>query len=60
MRRWIALLGIALLCVAPLCRAQLSIEITGAGAQRIPIAVVSFAGEGSLGDAISAVVRADL
>jgi len=60
MRRWIAFLGIALLCAAPLCRAQLSIEITGAGAQRIPIAVVSFAGEGSLGDAISAVVRADL
>ena len=60
MRRRIALLGIALLCIAPWCRAQLSIEITGAGAQRVPIAVVPFAGEGALGDAISAVVRADL
>ncbi|HZM35851.1 MAG TPA: Tol-Pal system beta propeller repeat protein TolB [Burkholderiales bacterium] len=44
----------------PAARAQLSIEITGAGAQRIPIAVVPFAGEASLGPAISAIVRADL
>jgi len=44
--------------------AQLSIEITGAGAQRIPIAVVPLAGEGALLDgssaSISAIVRADL
>src|SRR3970282_1555708 len=44
--------------------AQLSIEITGAGAQRIPIAVAPLAGEGALLDAsgvgISAIVRADL
>jgi TolB protein len=41
-------------------RAQLSIEITGAGAQRIPIAIVPFAGEAALGSAISGIVRADL
>ena len=53
--------GLALLLLAaPLARAQLSIEITGAGAQRIPIAVVPFAGEGALAQSISAVVRADL
>ena len=40
--------------------AQLSIEITGAGANRIPIAVVPFAGEGALPAAISTIVRADL
>ena len=39
---------------------QLSIEITGAGAQRIPVAIVPFAGEGALGSAISGIVRADL
>ena len=58
------LLGaVLLLCLpafAPSARAQLSIEITGAGAQRIPIAVVPFAGEAALGPGISAIVRADL
>jgi TolB protein len=48
---------------ASLAHAQLSIEITGAGAQRIPVAVVPFSGEGALasgGASISAIVRADL
>ena len=49
-----------LLLLTPLARAQLSIEITGAGGQRIPIAVVSFAGEGALGASISSIVRTDL
>ena len=40
--------------------AQLAIEITGAGAQRIPIAIVGFAGENALPPGISAIVRADL
>ncbi|MSQ89614.1 MAG: Tol-Pal system protein TolB [Betaproteobacteria bacterium] len=50
--------------LAGAAHAQLSIEITGAGAQRIPIAIVPFAGEGALVQgsavAISAIVRADL
>jgi TolB protein len=54
------LLGAALLLALPQARAQLSIEITGAGAQRIPIAIVPFAGEAALGSAISGIVRADL
>ena len=44
--------------------AQLSIEITGAGAQRIPIAIVPFPGEPSLGQSngqtLTGIVRADL
>jgi TolB protein len=40
--------------------AQLSIEITGAGAQRIPVALVPFAGENALQPGISTIIRADL
>ena len=40
--------------------AQLSIEITGAGAQRIPVAIVPFAGESALQPGISTIIRADL
>ncbi|MCX7961632.1 MAG: Tol-Pal system beta propeller repeat protein TolB [Burkholderiales bacterium] len=58
MRRLAAALALA---VAPfLASAQLAIEITGAGAQRIPIAVAPFAGEAALGVGVSAIVRADL
>ena len=57
-------LPLVLLSAAFSAAAQLSIEITGAGAQRIPIAIVPFAGEGALGrgngPGISAIVRADL
>jgi TolB protein len=64
MARWIYLLGLTLLTFAPAwvpaARAQLSIEITGAGAQRIPIAIAPFAGEGALAGGISSVIRADL
>jgi len=43
-----------------LAHAQLAIEITGAGAQRIPIAIVPLAGERVLPPGISTIVRADL
>ena len=49
-----------LLCWIPAAHAQLAIEITGAGAQRIPIAIVPFAGESTLPAGISTIVRADL
>ena len=42
------LIAAVMLLAAPLARAQLSIEITGAGATRIPIAIVPFAGEAAL------------
>jgi len=54
------LLAALLLCFATAAAAQLSIEVTGAGAQRIPIAIAPFAGEGALAQGISAIVRADL
>lgn len=57
---WFSVLVLTALCAAPLARAQLSIEITGAGATRIPIAIVPFAGEAALPPGISAIVRADL
>jgi TolB protein len=65
MRKLVAAL---LICFASAASAQLSIEITGAGAQRIPIAIVPFAGEGALlqsgaaatAQSISTIVRADL
>ena len=40
--------------------AQLSIEITGAGAQRLPIAVADFGGERVVSQALVSVVRSDL
>jgi TolB protein len=57
---WVWLLGLACLLAAPLARAQLSIEITGGGEQRTPIAVVPFAGEAALSPSITSIVRADL
>jgi TolB protein len=50
----------AALALAGAARAQLSIEITSPGAQRIPIAIVPFTGEAAVPPGISAVVRADL
>jgi TolB protein len=49
-----------LLSLAPLARAQLSIEITGAGTQRVPLAITPFAGEAATAQALLTVVRADL
>jgi TolB protein len=40
--------------------AQLSIEITGAGAQRMPIAVADFGGERVVSQALTSVIRSDL
>ena len=64
MQRFLALpaallFGVVLLLAGP-ARAQLSIEITGAGAARLPVAIVPFAGEAALGQSLSAIVRADL
>ena len=52
---------LAALLLAPLAgRAQLAIEITGAGANRIPIAITDFNGEPGVSRALTSVVRADL
>ncbi len=49
--------GLALCSVA---RAQLTVEITGAGANRLPVAIAEFAGERIVAQALTSVVRADL
>jgi TolB protein len=56
--RWPLLVCLPLFATS--ASAQLSIEITGAGAQRTPIAIVPFAGEASLPPGISSVIRTDL
>jgi TolB protein len=50
----------ALALASSLAQAQLSIEITGAGTNRMPVAVASFEGEQALPRAVTDVVRADL
>ena len=54
------LVGFVFLLVAGHAAAQLSIEITGAGATRTPIAMVPFAGDAAVGSSLTAIVRADL
>ncbi len=48
------------LCTASLAQAQLSIEITGAGANRIPVAIADFQGENVAARVVAATVRSDL
>ena len=50
----------ALALLATSASAQLSIEITGAGANRIPVAIADFGGEAGLSRALTSVIRADL
>jgi len=60
LRNLLSLLLAALALLALSAHAQLSIEITGAGANRIPTAIVDFQGEGLLPQGVANVVRADL
>lgn len=53
----LVLLGLGITQAA---RAELTIEITGAGEHQIPIAIVPFAGEEKLAQSISSVVSSDL
>jgi TolB protein len=43
-----------------LANAQLTVEITGAGANRLPVAIADFTGERIVAQALTSVVRADL
>ena len=47
-------------CLAGWAHAQLSIEITGAGAHRMPIAIADFGGERIVSQALVSVIRSDL
>ncbi|MCZ7566745.1 MAG: Tol-Pal system beta propeller repeat protein TolB [Burkholderiales bacterium] len=60
MERLFRILAICLALLATAAHAQLTIEITGAGGNQIPVAVVPFAGESALTPAISDVIEADL
>ena len=48
------------LSVAGLAQAQLSIEISGAGANRIPVAIADFTGDATASRIITSTVRSDL
>jgi TolB protein len=48
------------LLASPFALAQLSIEITGAGANRIPVAIADLAGDSATAQVIAATVRNDL
>jgi TolB protein len=52
--------GVLLASIATASLAQLSIEITGAGAQRMPVAIADFAGERVVSQALTSVIRSDL
>lgn len=51
---------LSLLLVLGSAQAQLSIEITGGGAHRLPIAIADFVGESGYSRALTSVIRADL
>ena len=48
------------LLTAAVAQAQLSIEITGAGASRIPVAITNFAGDAAAAQVVASTVRSDL
>jgi len=54
------LLAACLLLINGAAQAQLTIEITGGGANQIPIAVLQFAGEAGLPASITDIIEADL
>jgi TolB protein len=59
-RAFLSLLGCCLLLLATHAVAQLTIEITGGGANQIPVAVLNFPGEEQLPSSITDIVEADL
>jgi TolB protein len=52
--------AVAMLTAVSAVNAQLSIEITGAGANRIPVAIADFGGDQSTAPTLTSVVRGDL
>lgn len=60
MKRALPFFCASLLFLAQAAQAQLTIEITGAGANQIPIAVLPFAGESQLPGSVTDIIEADL
>lgn len=59
-RALLLFLSFIVVATPDLARAQLTIEITGSGATRLPIAVADFSGDAKYGVMLASVVRADL
>ena len=55
-----SVLALSSLSLVPTAHAELTIEITGAGANRIPVAIADFGGEFGSARALTSVVRGDL
>ena len=53
-------LAAALAAASFAARAQLTVEITGAGASRLPVSIADFGGERIVAQALTSVIRADL
>lgn len=51
---------LALACAALLAQADVTIEVTGTGAQQLPVAIANFGGEASFKDQLTPIIRADL
>src|ERR1035437_5839025 len=60
MKRFATILFLVLMGLCSAARAQLSIEITGGGANQFPVAVLQFAGEDQLPASVTDIVEADL
>jgi TolB protein len=60
MHKFSLVLLAGLLCLGTAARAQLTIEITGGGANQIPVAVLSFPGEEQLPGSLTDIIEADL
>lgn len=54
----IALLSLS--AALPLAQAQLKVDISGVGANQIPVSIASFVNESASGQALSGIIRADL
>ena len=60
-RLFTRLVGLSCLFLVANSNAQLTVEISGAGADRIPVTIAGFAGEGLMqGGSVSAIIRNDL
>ncbi len=59
-QRFVLACAVGLAFSSVTAQAQLSIEITGAGANRLPVAIADFTGERVVSQALVSVIRADL
>jgi TolB protein len=57
--RLVVLSSLCVVLSVPRARAQLTIEITGVGANQIPVATVAFAGEPNIGGQLAQIIQAD-